>query len=58
MPTGPLDFPDMDTYIDTENMLTSSSKDVIYKKLPRPYTQTLFVELVKYTPGDTSPQEP
>ena len=48
----------MDTYIDTENMLSSSSKSVIYKKLPRPYTQTLFVELVKYTPGDTSPQEP
>jgi len=48
----------MDTYIDTENMLSSSSKAVIYKKLPRPYTQTLFVELVKYTPGDTSLQEP
>jgi len=47
----------MDTYIDTESMLSSSSKAVIYKKLPRPYTQTLFVELVKYTPGDTSPQE-
>lgn len=48
----------MDTYIDTESMLSSSSKAVIYKKLPRPYTQTLFVELVKYTPGDTSLQEP
>ena len=38
-------------------MLSSSSKTVIYKKLPRPHTQTLFVELLKYTPGDTS-QEP
>ena len=58
IPTGSVDPPDMDTYIDTENMLSSSSKAVIYKKLPCPYTQTLFVELVKYTPGDTSPQEP
>jgi len=48
----------MDTYIDTESMLSSSSKSVIFKRLPRPYTQTLFVELVKYTPGDTSPPEP
>jgi len=58
MPTESLDPPDMDTYIDTESMLSSSSKSVIFKRLPRPYTQTLFVELVKYTPGDTSPPEP
>ena len=48
----------MDTYIDTESMLSSSSRAFIYKKLPRPHTQTLFVELVKYTPGETSAPEP
>lgn len=48
---------DGEIYIDTENMLSSSSKIIIYKKLPRPHTQTLFVELVKYTPGETSPPE-
>jgi hypothetical protein len=55
--TDSSDLPDRDTYIDTENMLSSSSKAIIYKKLPRPHTQTLFVELVKYTPGETSPPE-
>lgn len=57
MLTLSLDPPDRDTYIDTESMLSSSSKTIIYKKLPRPHTQTLFVELVKYTPGETSPPE-
>lgn len=57
MLTVSLESPDRDTYIDTESMLSSSSKTIIYKKLPAPQTQTLFVELVKYTPGETSPPE-
>lgn len=52
-----LDPPDREIYIDTESMLSSSSKAIIYKQLPSPHTQTLFVELVKYTPGETSPPE-
>ncbi|KIP08343.1 hypothetical protein PHLGIDRAFT_35021 [Phlebiopsis gigantea 11061_1 CR5-6] len=37
--------PDPDAYIDTKEMLDTFSKDIIYMKLPPPYTQTLFVEL-------------
>ncbi|KDQ64458.1 hypothetical protein JAAARDRAFT_201792 [Jaapia argillacea MUCL 33604] len=40
-----------DTYVDTRDMLDSFSKDVIYMKLPPPYTNTLFVELIRFTPG-------
>ncbi|KAL4256714.1 [histone H3]-trimethyl-L-lysine(4) demethylase [Pleurotus pulmonarius] len=40
-----------DTYVNTKEMLDSFSKDVIYKKMPPPYTQTLFVELVRFVPG-------
>jgi [histone H3]-trimethyl-L-lysine4 demethylase len=43
--------PDNDAYVDTKEMLDTFSKDVIYMKLPPPYTQTLFVELVRFTPG-------
>ena len=32
-------------------MLDTFSKDIIYMKLLPPYTQTLFVELVRFTPG-------
>jgi [histone H3]-trimethyl-L-lysine4 demethylase len=33
-------------------MMDQFSKDIIYKKLPPPYTKTLFVELVRFTPGN------
>ncbi|KAI0042015.1 hypothetical protein FA95DRAFT_1575993 [Auriscalpium vulgare] len=48
---------DQDTYVDTMKMLDTFSKDLIYKKLPPPYTQTLFVELIRWTAGqpDTIP---
>ena len=42
---------DPDVYVDTKEMLDTFSKDIHYIKLPRPYTQTLFVELMKFTPG-------
>ncbi|THH17433.1 hypothetical protein EW146_g3372 [Bondarzewia mesenterica] len=42
---------DMETYVDTAKMLDLFSKDIIYKKLPPPYTQTLFVELIRFTAG-------
>lgn len=32
-------------------MLDTFSKTVIYKKLPPPYKQTLFVEMVRFVPG-------
>ncbi|KAF9006679.1 jumonji superfamily protein [Cyathus striatus] len=40
-----------DTFVDTQEMLKTFSKDIIYKKMPPPYTQTLFVELVSFQPG-------
>ncbi|KAI6094132.1 hypothetical protein EV401DRAFT_2084698 [Pisolithus croceorrhizus] len=43
------DNSDEDTYVNTTLMLETSSKDIIYKTLPRPYTQTLIVELIRYT---------
>ncbi|KAI0065783.1 hypothetical protein BV25DRAFT_1879666 [Artomyces pyxidatus] len=52
-----INFPDPDTYVDTVKMLDTFSKDIMYKKLPPPYTQTLFVELIRFTAGqpDTVP---
>lgn len=38
-------------YVDTKQMLDTFSKDIIYMKLHLPYTQTLFVELMRFTPG-------
>ncbi|PBL02905.1 hypothetical protein ARMGADRAFT_955558 [Armillaria gallica] len=38
-------------YVNVEEMLDGCSKDIIYKKLPPPYMATLFVELVKFSPG-------
>lgn len=32
-------------------MLDAFSKDIIYKELPPPYTQTLFIELIRFSPG-------
>ena len=42
---------DQDTYVDTVKMLDTFSKDIIYKELPPPYTQTLFIELIRFSPG-------
>ncbi|KAI0265971.1 PLU-1-like protein-domain-containing protein [Gloeopeniophorella convolvens] len=42
---------DPDTYVDTVKMLDTFSKDIVYKKLPPPYTQTLFIELIRFSPG-------
>lgn len=42
---------DADIYVDTKEMLDTFSKDIIYMKMPPPYTQTLFVELMRFTPG-------
>lgn len=46
-----IDTTDVETYVDTVRMLDLFSKEMIYKKLPPPYTQTLFVELIRFTPG-------
>ncbi|KAI0747445.1 PLU-1-like protein-domain-containing protein [Irpex lacteus] len=46
-----IENPDPDAYVDTKEMLDTFSKDVIYMKMPPPYTQTLFVELIRFTPG-------
>ncbi|GLB34119.1 putative BRIGHT, ARID (A/T-rich interaction domain) domain contatining protein [Lyophyllum shimeji] len=47
----PTDQVDPDVYVDTQEMLETFSKDVIYKKMAPPYAQTLFVELVRFVPG-------
>ncbi|KIJ69805.1 hypothetical protein HYDPIDRAFT_164076 [Hydnomerulius pinastri MD-312] len=46
-----IDNQDPDTYVNTNAMLDSFSKDVVYTKMLPPYTQTLFVELIRFTPG-------
>ncbi|KAG6335290.1 hypothetical protein ID866_3794 [Astraeus odoratus] len=48
-----IDNQDPDTYVDTTAMLENPSKDVIYTKLVPPYTQTLFVELIRFTLGSS-----
>ncbi|KAL0950185.1 hypothetical protein HGRIS_010178 [Hohenbuehelia grisea] len=40
-----------DTYVNIKEMLDTFSKDIIYRKMPPPYVQTLFVELVRFVPG-------
>jgi histone demethylase JARID1 len=42
---------DQDMYIDTVKMLDSFSKDSIYKEPSPPYTQTLFIELIQFSPN-------
>ena len=32
-------------------MLDTFSKDIVYKELPPPYTPTLFIELIRFIPG-------
>ncbi|KAG9317792.1 PLU-1-like protein-domain-containing protein [Chiua virens] len=46
-----IDNQDPDTYVNTGAMLDSFSRDVVYTKMLPPYTQTLFVELIRFTPG-------
>jgi histone demethylase JARID1 len=42
---------DSETFVNTIEMLDTFSKDMIYTKLPPPVTKTLFIELVRFTPG-------
>ncbi|KAI0677218.1 PLU-1-like protein-domain-containing protein [Trametes maxima] len=46
-----IDTKEADVFVDTKEMLDTFSKDIIYMRLPPPYTQTLFVELIRFTPG-------
>ncbi|TBU33002.1 PLU-1-like protein-domain-containing protein [Dichomitus squalens] len=46
-----VDNPDPELFVDTKEMLDTFSKDIIYMRLPPPYTQTLFVDLLRFTPG-------
>ncbi|OCH95910.1 hypothetical protein OBBRIDRAFT_787757 [Obba rivulosa] len=46
-----VDNPDPDLYVDTKEMLDTFSKEIIYQRLPPPFTPTLFVELIRFTPG-------
>ncbi|KAI0355366.1 hypothetical protein OH77DRAFT_1479882 [Trametes cingulata] len=46
-----VDTKEPDVFVDTKEMLDTFSKDIIYMRLPPPYTQTLFVELIRFTPG-------
>ncbi|KAI0032364.1 PLU-1-like protein-domain-containing protein [Vararia minispora EC-137] len=43
--------PNQQQCVDTTRMLDNFSKDIIYKTLPEPYTHTLFVELIRFVPG-------
>ncbi|KAG2013235.1 specific transcriptional repressor [Coprinopsis cinerea AmutBmut pab1-1] len=40
-----------DLYVNTEEMLETFSRELIFKKLSQPVGRTLFVELVNYQPG-------
>ncbi|KAH6914792.1 PLU-1-like protein-domain-containing protein [Coprinopsis sp. MPI-PUGE-AT-0042] len=40
-----------DLYVNTEEMLETFSRELIFKKLAQPIGRTLFVELVNYQPG-------
>jgi [histone H3]-trimethyl-L-lysine4 demethylase len=42
---------DLDVYVNIAEMLDTFSKDMIYKQMPPPFSQTLFVELVRFMPG-------
>ncbi|KAF5388435.1 hypothetical protein D9615_000674 [Tricholomella constricta] len=42
---------DRDMYVDTQEMLEKYSKDMLFKKMAPPFAQTLFVELVRFVPG-------
>ncbi|KAF9814375.1 hypothetical protein IEO21_05109 [Rhodonia placenta] len=46
-----IDNPAQEMYVDTREMLETFSKDMIYMRLPPPYTQTLFIELIRFVPG-------
>ncbi|KAG6868752.1 hypothetical protein C0993_011021 [Termitomyces sp. T159_Od127] len=37
-----------DTYVDLKKMLETHSKEILYKKLAPPFSQTLFVDLIDY----------
>ncbi|KAF7981714.1 hypothetical protein HWV62_32301 [Athelia sp. TMB] len=45
------DVRDTETYVNTKEMLDNFSKDIVYMKMLPPRTQTLFVELVRFSPG-------
>lgn len=47
----------VDTCIDTQEMLESFSREVLYMQLPKPQMPTLYVELVRFVPGqpDSTP---
>ncbi|KAG5639694.1 hypothetical protein H0H81_005877 [Sphagnurus paluster] len=38
-------------YVDTAEMLETYSKEIVYKKMDPPFSPTLFVELVRFVPG-------
>ncbi|THH33534.1 hypothetical protein EUX98_g693 [Antrodiella citrinella] len=42
---------DPSVYVNTKEMLETFSKDIIYTHLDPPVQQTLFVELIRFTPG-------
>jgi histone demethylase JARID1 len=52
VPNVPIvDVHEPDTYVNTKEMLDNFSKEIVYMKMLPPYTQTLFVELIRFTPG-------
>jgi [histone H3]-trimethyl-L-lysine4 demethylase len=46
-----VDHPDPNTYVNTKEMLNDFSKEIIFVTMLLPFTQTLFVELVRFVPG-------
>ncbi|EGO02116.1 hypothetical protein SERLA73DRAFT_159163 [Serpula lacrymans var. lacrymans S7.3] len=53
-----IDNQEMNTYVNTKEMLDTFSKDIIYVKMLPPYTQTLFVELTRFVPGQPDNSSP
>jgi histone demethylase JARID1 len=45
------DRPEQDVYVNVKEMLDTFSREILYIKMLPPYTQTLFVELIRFTPG-------
>jgi [histone H3]-trimethyl-L-lysine4 demethylase len=45
------DHPDTNTFVNTKEMLNDFSKEIIFVTMLPPFTQTLYVELIRFVPG-------
>lgn len=45
------DTPGLDFFVNTKAMLDGFSKDIIYRRLPAPYSPPIHLELIRFQPG-------